>query len=101
MKSLKTLILTLVTLYALGNLASARKTVPSVGHGFGTTTSSEQSKMPDGTIVIKNTTHEFWIEEQAPAGLLSISVSDCVYSMRFTPEWANIGSAWTCKGTDD
>ena len=62
MNLLKTSTLTLAAVFAMGNLASAGTVVPTTGHGYGAVTSSTATPLADGSTLIKQTTHEFWIE---------------------------------------
>ena len=49
MKFLKTSVLAIAAVFAMGNLASAEIVVPTAGHGYDTVTSSTATPLADGS----------------------------------------------------
>ena len=70
MKFLKASVLALAAVFTMGNLASAETVVPSTGYGLNTVTSSTATPLADGSTLIKQTTHGFWVETSTEATFL-------------------------------
>ncbi|MDP7426547.1 MAG: hypothetical protein QF394_14210, partial [Rhodospirillales bacterium] len=68
MNILKTSISAATILFAMSNFAAAGTAVPSTGYGLNTTTSSTATPLADGSTLIQQTTHGFWIETTTEAG---------------------------------
>ena len=100
MKYLKTSILALAAVFAMGNLASAGTTVPSHGYGLNTTTSSTVTPLEGGATLIKNTTHGFWVETSTEAGFPSEKVADCNATLLLSAEGAPLAYRSVCSVTD-
>ena len=100
MKYLKTSVLALAAVFAMGNLASAGTTVPSHGYGLNTTTSSTVTPLADGSTLIKNTTHGFWVETSTEAGFPSEKVADCNATLLLSAEGAPLAYRSVCSVTD-
>ena len=77
MKGIKTSIILAVTGLFLGGPAIAGTTVATAGHGYGGTTSSTATPLADGSTLIRQTRHEFWIEDPSEANFPSEKVADC------------------------
>ena len=100
MKFLKTSVLALAAVFAMGNLASAGTTVPSHGYGLNTTTSSTVTPLADGSTLIKQTRHEFWIEDPSAANFPAEKVADCHGTLLLSAQGAPIAYSGTCSATD-
>ena len=100
MKYLKTSVLALAAVFAMGNLASAGTTVPSHGYGLNTTTSSTVTPLEGGATLIKNTTHGFWIETSTEANFPSEKVAVCNATMLLSAEGAPVVYRSVCTATD-
>ena len=100
MKLLKTSVLALAAVFAMGNLASAGTTVPSHGYGLNTTTSSTVTPLEGGATLIKNTTHGFWVETSTEAGYPSEKVADCNATLLLSAEGAPLAYRSVCSVTD-
>ena len=100
MKLLKTSVLALAAVFAMGNLASAGTTVPSHGYGLNTTTSSTVTPLEGGATLIKNTTHGFWVETSTEAGFPSEKVADCNATLLLSAEGAPLAYRSVCSVTD-
>ena len=99
MTILKTLIFALSTMFAMSNFAAAGTVVPTTGHGYGATTSSTATPLADGSTLIKQTTHEFWIDdsgEHFPAE----KAADCHGTLLLSAQGAPIAYSGTCSATD-
>ena len=99
MKLLKTSVLALAAVFAMGNLALAETVVPSTGYGLNTVTSSTATPLADGSTLIKQTTHEFWIDdsgEHFPAE----KAADCHGTLLLSAQGAPIAYRGTCTATD-
>jgi len=68
----------------------ARNVVPTVGHGYGGNTSSSATPFVDGPTLIKQTSHEFWIQNQNQANFTSEVIADCESAMLLSVEGAPI-----------
>ena len=99
MKLLKTSILALAAVFAMGNLASA-ETVTFTGIAYGTTLTSEQTVLPDGNTLVISTNHSIWVQDGLPEGFPSNVSANCQNSGLRSPEFANLGTTWTCTATD-
>ena len=100
MKYLKTSVLALAAVFAMGNLASAGTTVPSHGYGLNTTTSSTVTPLEGGATLIKNTTHGFWVETSTEAGFPSEKVADCNATLLLSAEGAPLAYRSVCSVSD-
>ena len=100
MNLLKTSTLTLAAVFAMGNLASAGTVVPTTGHGYGAVTSSTATPLADGSTLIKQTTHEFWIENPSAANFPAEKVADCNATLLLSAQGAPIAFRGTCTATD-
>ena len=100
MKYLKTSVLALAAVFAMGNLASAGTTVPSHGYGLNTTTSSTVTPLEGGATLIKNTTHGFWVETSTEAGYPSEKVADCNATLLLSAEGAPLAYRSVCSVSD-
>ncbi len=68
----------------------AGNVVPTVGHGYGGNTSSSATPFVDGPTLIKQTSHEFWIQNQNEANFPSEVIADCESAMLLSVEGAPI-----------
>jgi len=100
MTILKTLIFGLATMFAMSNFASAGTAVPAAGYGLNTTTSSEATPLADGSTLIHQTSHGFWIETTTEAGFPSEKTADCNPTMLLSAEGAMIAYRSICTATD-
>jgi len=100
MTILKTLIFGLATMFAMSNFASAGTAVPAAGYGLNTTTSSEATPLADGSTLIHQTSHGFWIETTTEAGFPSEKTADCNATMLLSAEGAPIAYRSVCTATD-
>ena len=98
MKLLKTLILTLATIFAFSSFALA-ETVTFTGTGY-VTTNIEVSATPDGRNLQHYTNSGFWVQEGLPEGFPSTIVADCQGVALSTAEWASLGDSFICVATD-
>ena len=99
MTILKTLIFALSTIFAISNFAVAGTVVPNTGHGYSAVTSSTVTPLADGSTLIKQTTHEFWIDdsgEHFPAE----KAADCHGTLLLSAQGAPIAYSGTCSATD-
>ena len=99
MTILKTLIFAISTMFAMSNFAAAGTVVPTTGHGYGAVTSSTATPLADGSTLIKQTTHEFWIDdsgEHFPAE----KAADCHGTLLLSAQGAPIAYRGTCTATD-
>ena len=99
MTILKTLIFALATVFAMSNFAAAGTVVPTTGHGYGATTSSTATPLADGSTLIKQTTHEFWIDDSA-AHFPAEKAADCHGTLLLSAQGAPIAYRGTCTATD-
>ena len=99
MKFLKTSVLALAAVFAMGNLASA-ETVTFTGIAYGTTLTSEQTVLPDGNTLVISTGHSIWVQDGLPEGFPSKVSANCQNSSLRSPEFANLGITWACTATD-
>ena len=100
MKFLKTSVLAIAAVFAMGNLASAETVVPTAGHGYGAVTSSTATPLADGSTLIKQTTHEFWIENQSTENFPAEKVADCNATLLLSAKGAPIAFRGVCTATD-
>ena len=100
MTILKTLIFGLATMFAMSNFASAGTAVPAAGYGLNTTTSSEATPLADGSTLIHQTSHGFWIETTTEAGFPSEKTADCNATMLLSAEGAPIAYRSVCTAAD-
>ena len=98
MKLLKTLMLTLVTIFAFSSFALA-ETVTFTGTGY-VTTNIDVTATPDGRNLQHYTNSGFWIQEGLPEGFPSTIVADCQGVALSTAEWASLGDSFICVATD-
>ena len=99
MKFLKTSVLAIAAVFAMGNLASA-ETVTFTGIAYGTTLTSEQTVLPDGNTLVISTNHSIWVQDGLPEGFPSKVSANCQNSSLRSPEFANLGITWTCTAKD-
>ncbi len=100
MNILKTSISAATILFAMSNFAAAGTAVPSTGYGLNTTTSSTATPLADGSTLIQQTTHGFWIETTTEAGFPSEKAADCNVTMLLSAEGAPIAYRSVCTATD-
>ena len=100
MKFLKTSVLAIAAVFAMGNLASAETVVPTTGHGYGAVTSSTATPLADGSTLIQQTTQGFWIETTTESNFPSEKVADCNATMLLSAEGAPIAYRSVCTATD-
>ena len=100
MKFLKASVLALAAVFTMGNLASAETVVPSTGYGLNTVTSSTATPLADGSTLIHQTTHGFWIETTTEAGFPSEKSADCNVTMLLSAEGALVVYRSVCTATD-
>ena len=100
MTILKTLIFALTTVFAMSNFVAAGTVVPTTGHGYGATTSSTATPLADGSTLIKQTTHEVWIEDPSAANFPAEKVADCHGTLWLSAQGALIAYSGTCSATD-
>jgi len=100
MNILKTLISAATILFAMSNFAAAGTVVPSTGYGLNTTTSSTATPLADGSTLIQQTTHGFWVETSTEAGFPSEKAADCNATMLLSAEGAPIAYRSVCTATD-
>jgi len=93
-----------VMVLACGVLVSAStlagNVVPTTGHGYGGNTSSTATPLTDGSTLIKQTSHEFWIQDQNDANFPTEVIADCESAMLLSAEGAPIAFSGLCTGTD-
>ena len=100
MRILKISTFALTALFAMSNFALAGTAVPTTGHGYGATTSSTVTPLADGSTLIKQTTHEFWIEDPSAANFPAEKVADCHGTLLLSAQGAPIAYSGTCSATD-
>jgi len=100
MKFLKTSVLAIAAVFAMGNLASAETVVPTTGHGYGAVTSSTATPLADGSTLIQQTTQGFWIETTTEANFPSEKVAVCNATMLLSAEGAPVEYRSVCTATD-
>ena len=100
MKFLKASVLALAVVFTMGNLASAETVVPSTGYGLNTVTSSTATPLADGSTLIKQTTHGFWVETSTEANFPSEKVADCHPTLLLSAKGAPIAYRSVCTVTD-
>ena len=100
MQLLKTSVLALAAVFAMGNLASAGTAVPAHGYGLNTTTSSTATPLEGGATLIKSTTHGFWVETSTEANFPSEKVADCTPTLLLSAKGAPIAYRSVCTVSD-
>ena len=100
MTILKTLIFGLATMFAMSNFASAGTAVPADGIGYTSVTSSTATPLADGSTLIKQTTHGFWIETSTEANYPSEKVADCNATLLLSAEGAPLAYRSVCSVSD-
>ena len=100
MKLLKTSVLALAAVFTMGNLALAETVVPSTGYGLNTVTSSTATPLADGSTLIKQTTHGFWVETSTEANFPSAKVADCTPTLLLSAKGAPIAYRSVCTVSD-
>ena len=100
MTILKALILALATVFTMSNFAIAGTSVPADGLGYTAVTSSTATPLADGSTLIHQTTHGFWIETTTEAGFPSEKSADCNVTMLLSAEGAPIVYRSVCTATD-
>ena len=99
MKTLKILILSLATVFAFSSFVQA-DTVTVTGVAYGTTLTTEQTVLPDGNTLVRNTNHSIWVQEGLPEGFPNKLSAHCQDMSLRSPEFANLGITWSCIATD-
>ncbi|HIF81494.1 MAG TPA: hypothetical protein EYQ05_13210 [Gammaproteobacteria bacterium] len=100
MTILKTLVLTLATIFAMSNFAAAGTVVPNTGNGYSAVTSSTVTPLADGSTLIKQTTHDVWIEDPNAANFPAEKAADCHGTLLLSAQGAPIAFRGTCTTTD-
>ena len=100
MKFLKTSIFAIATVFVLSNFVAAEAVVPNTGRGYSAVTSSTVTPLADGSTLIQQTTHGFWIETTTEAGFPSEKAADCNVTMLLSAEGAMIAYRSICTATD-
>ena len=100
MTILKPLIFALATAFAMSNFAAAGTSVPAEGIGYTSVTSSTATPLADGSTLIHQTSHGFWIETTTEAGFPSEKTADCNATMLLSAEGAPIAYRSVCTATD-
>ena len=100
MKQIKTSIIFATVGLLMSTTAIAGSVVPTTGHGYGATTSSSATALPDGSTLIKQTSHEFWIQDINEANFPPEVVADCNSAMLLSAEGAPVAFSGVCSGTD-
>ncbi|MAF08127.1 MAG: hypothetical protein CL389_09770 [Acidiferrobacteraceae bacterium] len=100
MKAIKTSIILAATGLLLGGPVIAETVVPTSGHGYGGKTSSTATPLADGSTLIKQTTHEFWIQDPSEANFPAVVVADCNGAMLLSAEGAPVAFSGVCSATD-
>ena len=90
----------LTALFAMSNVTVAGTTVATTGHGYGGTTSSTATPLADGSTLIRQTRHEFWIEDPSEANFPSEKVADCNGVMLLSAQGAPVAYSGVCTATD-
>ena len=98
MKLLKTLILTLATIFAFSSFALS-ETVTFTGTGY-ITTNIEVSATSDGRNLQHYTNSGFWVQEGLPEGFPSVILADCQGVALSNAEWASLGDTFICVAAD-
>jgi hypothetical protein len=99
MRTLKILILSLVTVFAFSSFVLA-DTVTVTGIAYGTTLTSEETVTPDGNTLVRSTNHGTWVLEGLPEGFPSMLSANCQNMSLRSPEFANLGLTFNCTATD-
>ena len=100
MRILKISTFALTALFAMSNFALAGTAVPSSGNGLNSTISSTATPLADGSTLIHQTTHGFWIETTTEAGFPSEKSADCNATMLLSAEGAPMVYRSVCTATD-
>ena len=100
MTILKALIFALATVFAMSNFAAAGTSVPADGIGYTAVTSSTATPLADGSTLIHQTTHGFWIETTTEAGFPADKVADCNSTLLLSAEGAPIAYKSVCTASD-
>ena len=100
MRILKISTFALTALFAMSNFALAGTAVPSAGNGLNSTISSTATPLADGSTLIHQTTHGFWIETTTEAGFPSEKSADCNATMLVSAEGELIAYRSICTATD-
>ena len=100
MKILNTLIFGLASMFAMSNFASAGTAVPADGIGYTSVTSSTATPLADGSTLIKQTTHGFWVETSTEANFPSEKVADCTPTLLLSAKGAPIAYRSVCTVSD-
>ena len=90
----------LTAIFAAENFALAGTTVPTTGEGITTTTSSTATPLTDGSTLINQTTHGFWIEDPSAANFPSDKVANCNSTLLLSAEGAPIVFKGICSVSD-
>ena len=100
MNKIKKSVIFLVCSVFVSASALAGTAVPSAGHGLNSTTSSTATPLADGSTLIHQTTHGFWIETTTEAGFPSEKSADCNVTMLLSAEGALVVYRSVCTATD-
>ena len=100
MTILKALIFALATVFAMSNFAAAGTSVPAEGIGYTSVTSSTATPLADGSTLIKQTTHGFWVETSTEANFPSEKVADCTPTLLLSAKGAPIAYRSVCTVSD-
>ncbi len=100
MKFLKTSIFAIATVFVLSNFVAAEAVVPNTGHGYSAVTSSTVTPLADGSTLIKQTTHDVWIENPNAADFPAEKAADCRGTLLLSAQGAPIAFRGTCTATD-
>ena len=84
----------------MSNFALAGTAVPSNGNAYTYVTSSTATPLADGSTLIHQTTHGFWIETTTEAGFPSEKSADCNATMLLSAEGAPVVYRSVCTATD-
>jgi hypothetical protein len=97
---LKMSIFAATTLFAMSNFAAAGTVVPTTGHGYGAVTSSTATPLADGSMLIKQTTHEVWIGEPNATNFPVHTIADCHGTLLLSEQGAPIAFRGVCSAAD-
>ena len=76
------------------------ETVTITGIAYGSRMSAEEIVLSDGNFKYINSDHSIWVQEGMPEGYPSMVSADCRNIGIRSPDYANLGSSWTCTITD-
>jgi hypothetical protein len=99
MKLLKRSIACVIACFVFNSVVLA-ETVTITGIAYGTRISTEETVLSDGNFKYINSDHSIWVQEGMPEGYPSMASADCRNIGIRSPDYANLGSSWTCTITD-